>query len=334
MRQLHIVAVVVGEPVHLPAAEQALARRHDLVILDRQVARRLFQHDLAHVGRIDRHPTVAAGEELGAAVLCLRDVRRAGAEALVAVLGRRHAHAIDVARRHVDRARQPDIERVKIGALAAEVAALEQRLHVTDATAARLRIAEGVVDDPLIERARLVDVGLRALGDVEGHLAHDAVGRNQLGRRGEKLAIGGGQVDRLVGPGEIRRTIARHEAAGDFDRRVHHLVAPLGVEHRDAVLAVVHHLGRGRVAGPAVVERLLPAAVHLERQRYPGAGHAEGVLHLDPGHGLERAPALLGKGGAPAEGLGDGGGGGGLEEDASIHGIAPGDGRQRRSATG
>src|SRR5204863_2881981 len=43
------------------------SRRHHLVILDRQVARRLFQHDLAHVGRIDRHPTVAAGEELGAA---------------------------------------------------------------------------------------------------------------------------------------------------------------------------------------------------------------------------------------------------------------------------
>src|SRR5256714_11770880 len=107
-----IVAHVVGEPVHLPAAEEALARRAHLLIAERQIAWRLLEHHLPDVGRIDRHPAMAAGEKLGTAVLRLADVGRADAEALVAVLRRRDADAVDIARRHADRTREPDVERV------------------------------------------------------------------------------------------------------------------------------------------------------------------------------------------------------------------------------
>src|SRR5881394_2687320 len=126
--QLDVVRLVVGEPVHLPGAEELLPHwRHD-GIGERGRLRLLFQHHLAHVRRVDRNPAVADEENFGAAMLRFGDVRRAGAEAAVAELALRHAQAVDVARRNVHRTAKADHQRVQIGALARQVAALEHCL--------------------------------------------------------------------------------------------------------------------------------------------------------------------------------------------------------------
>src|SRR5579863_6988631 len=57
-RQRDVVGVVVRHVVALPSAEERLARGRDLRIRQRKMARGLFEHDLAHVGRIGRHPAV------------------------------------------------------------------------------------------------------------------------------------------------------------------------------------------------------------------------------------------------------------------------------------
>ena len=88
---------VVGQPVHLPGAEQRLARRQHLGIIERELARRLFEHDLAHIRGIDRGPAESAQEDLGATVLGLADDLAACAEALVAEPRGRDADAVDIA---------------------------------------------------------------------------------------------------------------------------------------------------------------------------------------------------------------------------------------------
>jgi hypothetical protein len=50
---------------------------------------------------------------------------------------------------------QSDIERIQVRALAAEIAGLQHRGDVANAAAARLRIAECVIDDPLVDATRL-----------------------------------------------------------------------------------------------------------------------------------------------------------------------------------
>ena len=161
----------------------ALARGNDLGIVDRQVRRRFFEHDLAHVGGVDRHPAEAGEINLRAAMLRFGDDCRARAEALVAELRWRNANAVDVARRQAGRPRQADIERVEIGAFAAEIARLEHRRDVADAAAAHLGVAERVIDDPLVDRARLLDVGLAfASPTILSEVCFDdAVDRNEFG---------------------------------------------------------------------------------------------------------------------------------------------------------
>src|ERR1035441_2582012 len=95
---------VVGEPVALPGAKQCLARGDDLRIVYGEIGWRLFEHDLAHVGRVSRYPAIAGEIDLGAAVLRLRDHFRAGAKRLVAKLRWRHADAVNVARGDAGRA--------------------------------------------------------------------------------------------------------------------------------------------------------------------------------------------------------------------------------------
>src|SRR5262245_4394289 len=180
---------VVSEPIHLPGAEQGLARRHYLRIAERELSRRFFQHDLPHIGWIDRNPAKSAQEHLSSTVLRLAHDFAAGAEALVAELGGSDANAIDIARGQADRARQPDIERVQVRTLAAKISSLQHRGDVADAAAARLRIAERIIDDPLVNAPRLLDVTKRPADDAAGSRLDDAVSRHQVGRRGVSLAL-------------------------------------------------------------------------------------------------------------------------------------------------
>src|SRR5207247_7658449 len=119
------------------------------------------QDSLAVCGRIDRNAVVATPMALGASVLRFRDVT-ALAEALeFGRLGT--ADAVNVARGNLRRAREPDEERVEVGALAAEVTRLEHRLDITQPAPAHLRVAEGVLDDPFVDGLSLVGIGGDAL---------------------------------------------------------------------------------------------------------------------------------------------------------------------------
>src|SRR4051794_10862264 len=60
------------------------------------------------------------------------------------------------------RTRRADIERVEIGAFAAQIPRLQHEPDVADTAAARFRVSKRVINDPVINRARLIKVGLMA----------------------------------------------------------------------------------------------------------------------------------------------------------------------------
>src|ERR1700730_16354840 len=66
-RQRDIMREVVSHPVHFPRAKEALASFLDHLVVQRTIPRRLFKHDLSHVGRINGNPTVVRKVDLGAA---------------------------------------------------------------------------------------------------------------------------------------------------------------------------------------------------------------------------------------------------------------------------
>ncbi len=86
---------------------------------------------------------------------------RRSAEALVSHFRLGDTDAVDVARRKTGRARQAHVERIQIGALAAQILGLQHEANVADAAAARFRIPKRVVHDPFVDRARLLDIRLR-----------------------------------------------------------------------------------------------------------------------------------------------------------------------------
>ena len=91
------MGVVVGEPVHLPGAEELGACLLDDRVAERKPRRRLLEHDLADVGGIDGHPAIAGQVDLGPAVLGLADVPALAEAAECRGVGA--AHAVHVARR-------------------------------------------------------------------------------------------------------------------------------------------------------------------------------------------------------------------------------------------
>src|SRR6185503_10787619 len=287
--KLHVVRVVVREPVHLPGAEELRSHRRYHGIGERGRLRLLLEHDFSHIGGVDRHPAIADQEHLGAAVLRAGDVGAADAEAAVAEVALGDAQAVDVARRHVHRACKADIERVEICALARQVAGLEHRLDVADTAAARLRIALRVVDDPVVDGARFFDVGALAASDFVDGLAHDTVGDDQLGRRGGELGGRGIDLDRGIALAEVGRPVEGGEGAHHLEHRRFFRRVPFGYHHRGTVSAVASEAGRA-VARPIAADYLLVVALH-RGHGYPGARHSFGFQDLDPSGHLEGAPA-------------------------------------------
>ena len=140
-------------------------------------------HHLADVGRIHRDPAVAGEPHFRAAVLRARDVGRCPRRA--------PCSRTPTSRRGCRRCRapacRPRAHRPTNSALMSPhlppmFAGLEHRLDVADAAAAHLRLAIGVGDDPVVQRAHLLDVGRRLPATCCAVVAHDAVGRHQLGR--------------------------------------------------------------------------------------------------------------------------------------------------------
>ena len=113
---------------------------------------------------------------LGAAMLRLGDDLGTRAEALVAELRGGDADAVDIARRQPGRAREPNVKRIQIGTLAAEIPGLQHCGNIADAAATDFGVAERIVDDPFIDRAGLVEVGRSARRDLVGDRLDDAVG--------------------------------------------------------------------------------------------------------------------------------------------------------------
>src|SRR5439155_10844580 len=97
-------------------------------------------------------------------MLRLGDDRRRRTEALVAESRARHADAVHVASRDTQGSGETDEQAVEIGALSAEIAALQHRLDVAGAAAAGLRVAHRVLDDPFVDRPPLFEIVAGALG--------------------------------------------------------------------------------------------------------------------------------------------------------------------------
>src|SRR6185295_14539514 len=175
----------------------------------------------ANVGRVDGHPAEAGEVDLGAAVLGASDVRGTSAEAAIAELALRHSQAVDIARGKSGCARQADVQRIEVGAFALQVAGLQHALDVADAAAAHFRVAGRVIDDPLVDRARLLQLAELALGDVARRVPHDSIRGNQVGRR--EIERRGGGVERLdgrVGLAQVDGAIDGRKAAHYLDHRV------------------------------------------------------------------------------------------------------------------
>src|SRR5947209_9927870 len=140
-----------------------------------------------------------------------------------------------MSRRDADGARQPDEERVEVGALSPEAPGLEHPADVADAAAAHLRITERVLDDPRVDRARLVQIGLRPPRDIERRPADDSVGPDETGGGevfGELALVLAADLARLL---EVHGAVARGEAGRHLDEGTRFGRWPLGVENRSAV---------------------------------------------------------------------------------------------------
>src|SRR5439155_9458190 len=140
-----------------PGAEELAPRLLDDRIVEGPPRGRLLQHDLADVRRIDGYPPAALVMELGPAMLGLAHVP--GSTEALELLRLGDPEAEDLARRDARRPRQADEEGVEVGALAAQVPCLEHRLDVPEPAPPHLGIAEGVLDDPLVDGAGLLAVG-------------------------------------------------------------------------------------------------------------------------------------------------------------------------------
>ena len=150
-------------------------------------------------------------------------------------------------------------------------------------------VAEGVLDHPFVDGARLGDVALLALDDVLRGVAHQAVGRQQLGGGEVELALGVGERG-CVALARHQRAVLRLDLGGDLDQRRLLVGGPFDAQHLGAVLGILHTLGNLGIAGPGDVARTLPVGRLEGRQRDPRLGGAG--RRLDARRQRVGAPAL------------------------------------------
>ncbi len=141
---------------------------------------------------------------------------------------------------------------------------------VADAAAARLGIAEGVLDHPLVDAPRLVEVAGCAGGDLVGGLLDDAVGGDEVGRRRvERLRSSARESRHAAGLGKVDDAVAGGELARHLHDRRLLVVGPYDVQELGAVLRVALDLGDLGVGGPGAARRAEPVRRAEGRQRHP-----------------------------------------------------------------
>ncbi len=95
--------------------------------------------------------------------------------------------AIHIACGKTRRTRRADTERVEIGAFAAQIPRLQHEPDVADTAAARFRVSKRVINDPVINRARLIKVGHGTACDFRRGRFDDADGRQKFSRPPEMI---------------------------------------------------------------------------------------------------------------------------------------------------
>ena len=221
-------------------------------------------------------------------MLRLGHVLRSGAQALVAEGRWRYPKSVDVACRQARRARQPDEERVQVGALARQVAHPQHRAHVAQTAAPRLGVARRFLHDPIVDGPGTGLVALDPGRDPVGGLTHDTVRGDQRGRRRPMrpcLRREGGMCLRRR---EIRRPVADGGFGDDVD---HRSVFPLpdGVDET-GIVVVTQQASLGSVRRPARLPGLGPIGCEDRGHRHPCLRGGPAGVDGDAGGDLEPAP--------------------------------------------
>ena len=212
-------------------------------------------------------------------------------EALVSQFRLGDADAVDVARRKARRAGEADIERVEIGALAAQIPGFQHEADVADAAAARFRIPKRVVDDPLVDCARFLDVGLRAAGDLGRRRFHDAVGRQKLCRPQKMLAT---PRDPLWAACPARRDRRHKSCVATRLVSVRTGFTPAGNSAAmiPSASGLLSTFRRAALRVEGCRERLLEGRLADERRWQPDARGARRIQDFDARRHFERAPMV------------------------------------------
>src|SRR5262249_52415658 len=140
-------------------------------------ARLLLQDDFADIARIRRHPAIAFQIDFSATMLGFRNIT-ALAETLETQLRSGYPHTIDVACRDANGAAETDKQGIEVSTFTPQIVGLQHRLDVANATAAGFRLAERILNDPLINSARLLTVPTAYFFDDRlRRLPYNAIGR-------------------------------------------------------------------------------------------------------------------------------------------------------------
>ena len=132
---ISVALLLARRPVHFPVAEQPLPQRPHVGMVQRQF---LLQHDLSHVGRIDREPAGVFQEHLSAAMLRFTEVATFAKLRKQMRVG--DPDAVHVARRKAGRAREANHQAVDVGALTPDFSRFQHRFDIAIAAAGRVRI--------------------------------------------------------------------------------------------------------------------------------------------------------------------------------------------------
>src|SRR6266436_4095589 len=166
-----------------------------------------------------------------------------------------------------------------------------RKANVADAAAARFRIPKGVVNNPLVDCTRALNIRLRALRDFARRRFHDTVGRQELGRPQKVLQFLAVPFSCLPGRGEIDRIVFGRDSACEVEDRPYDGWKFCGDDSERVALAF-DHLGGSALAADGIREGLLEGRFTNECRRHPYARLPGGFQDFDAGRHLKCAPTV------------------------------------------